>query len=96
MKYNYTVFGTTYNVSLLQQAYSNGRLALQLIDAEGPVSVATVNIPEYNLKADEVLIKSWGENEGMLEFLVSNGIVEDTGRVALSGYVKANVCRLLI
>src|SRR5690606_13888910 len=74
----------------------NGRIAIQLIHVETGelVSVATVNLP-VKLRHDEVLIKDYSENEGMLEALVNAGVVEDTGKRVASGYVEIPVCRLL-
>ena len=78
-------------------AVGNGRIAIQLIHAETGelVSVATVNLPHVALRHDEVLIKDYSENEGMLEALVNAGVVEDTGKRVASGYVEIPVCRLL-
>ena len=76
--------------------YENRRIALRLLDAETrePLCVATVNMPEFGLLArGETIIKTWSENEGVLQSLVDAGIVEDTdGRIPV-GFVKAAVCR---
>lgn len=76
--------------------YGNGRLSLQLVDAEdgSPVATASVNIPEAKLAADEVAIKSYGENEGVLPALEAAGIIERTGRTAWAGRVQIPVCRV--
>ncbi|HMA35898.1 MAG TPA: hypothetical protein VKY74_15650 [Chloroflexia bacterium] len=79
--------------------YPNGRIALQLLTADedaAPVATATVNVPEVPLAADEVLIKDYAENTGILAVLVQVGIVAPTGRVVPVGFVQAPVCRLLI
>lgn len=77
--------------------YGNGRTALRLIDVEdgSPVAVATVNLPDVELEADEVLIKTYSENAGMLETLIDAGVIEDTGKNVQSGYVVLPVCKLL-
>lgn len=74
-----------------------GAVAIRLIDAEdgGPVATATVN-PSTPIPASHVAVKSWSENEGMLEALVAAGIVEDTGRRIPCGYTSAALCRLLL
>lgn len=76
--------------------YGNGRTALQLVDAEdgSPIAKATVNLPDVEMAPDEVAIKSYAENEGLLEVLTDAGIVEPTSRVVVSGYVTVPVCRL--
>lgn len=80
--------------------YDNGRVALRLYTVtEGfkePMGTATVNIPEAKLERDETLIKDWSENKGMLQALIEAGIVEDTGLTYRTGYVCANICKLLI
>ena len=55
--------------------YGNDRLALQLLDAKDhtPVARATVNVPSAELADDEVVIKTYSENEGMLEALLATG-----------------------
>jgi hypothetical protein len=103
--YKYQAYGTTYFVKLEKHKYTNGRTAVTLVDAvDGEqVACATVNLPEQELAPGEVFIKTWSENakdekhgcEGMLEFLVKNGIVRDTGREVPTGYVTARVCVLL-
>ena len=87
-----------YNVMLQFATYQTGQTRLALIDINdhSPIAVATVNIPEVKLKTDEVIIKDYSENEGMLEFLVDNNIVsKPTGFIEI-GYVIAHVCKLLI
>ncbi len=79
-----------------QASYDNGRIALRLVDEEGPVATATVNLPEEPLAADEVAIKTYSENEGMLESLLDAGIVEDTGRKAWAGRVQVPICRVRV
>lgn len=58
--------------------YSNGRTAIQLdLKSNGdPFIVATHNIPEAHLEENEVIIKDYGENEGILDVLVNAGIVK--------------------
>lgn len=85
--------------NLMKSFYHHGnRVALCLIDAENgePVATATVNIPEMPLSEDEILIKNYSENQGMLSFLEKEEIVQRTGRVVESGYVTIPVCILLV
>jgi len=86
-----------YDVYLQYKKYYNGRVCIQLTHAHDhdPVAIATVNLPDDELGEGEVFIKNYSENEGMLEWLEKNGIVERTGRVVPSGYVTIPVCRLL-
>lgn len=77
--------------------YANGRLAIQLHDNRGePFATATINVPTMPLAEDQVLIKDYGENEGLLTALEDAGVVRITGVRCRLGYVQADVCRLLI
>lgn len=80
---------------------AGGRLAIQLISDEEnsdkgvmygePIAVATVNIPEIPLKENEIIIKNYSENEGMLETLKQSGFISDTKREITSGHVTVYV-----
>ncbi len=77
--------------------YANGRLAIQLHDDRGePFATATINVPTMPLAEDQVLIKDYGENEGLLMALEEAGVVRTTGVRCRLGYVQADVCHLLI
>jgi len=86
----------TYNVSLETGKYTDGRTFLQLIDTEdgAPIMMATVNIPAVVLEKDEIIIKNYSENEGVLEFLIENGIVSKPLRWAASGWVTCPIVKL--
>lgn len=56
---------------------------------------ATANIPDYFLEQDEVAIKNYSENEGILESLVAAGILEVTGKTVQSGFVEFPICKIL-
>lgn len=89
-----TPYGT-YNVWIDEHRYANGRVALILMSEEGQVACATVNLPEHDIQANEIIVKTWNENEGMLEFLSRNQIAVPTGREISTGFVKARVCKLV-
>ncbi len=97
MKTTTTVQFKKWNCILVLGQYNNGRTAIQLkssIDGS-PVAVATINVPDVYLEKDEVIIKDYSENEGMLDTLVSHGIVEPTGRRVKSGFIECEVCKLV-
>lgn len=86
-----------YWVCVVQKGqYGNGRPALKLIDAEdgSPIATATVNLPDVPLGTNQVAIKDYGENEGMLQALTEAGIVKPTGQSVASGYVEVPICEL--
>ena len=84
-----TAFGQTRDVVIQLHKYSNGRPVIQLVDAEDgePYATATVNIPDVLLLDNEVLVKDYSENEGMLDFLSKNNIVTPTPNGVQSGFV---------
>lgn len=77
--------------------YNNGRTAIELIDKRNgePVLVATVNVPQEKLADDEIIIKNWSENEGVLDVLQKAGIVGEVIRKVPTGFVEADVVKLL-
>lgn len=97
IKEKITVQFKQWNCILKWGEYGNGRAALQLMDADvgDLVMTATVNLPEEDLEDNEVFIKDYSENDGILEVLVNAGIIEDTGRRVQTGFVTIPVCRVL-
>lgn len=86
-----------YEVVVKFAQYANGRTAIELRDAHdgSPVAWATVNLPAENMDTNEVAIKDYSENEGMLLWLMEQGIVSEPKRIAFSGYTAIDVCELL-
>ena len=83
-------------------SYNNGAVALELVDTEDgePYMVATVNIPgvltEEGIYDGYTFIKNWSENEGILECLIENKIVEPTGEIYTVGFSFAHLVKILI
>ncbi len=80
--------------------YHNGATALELIDAEDgqPIAMASVNVAGHSehLDSDEMFIKDWSENEGMLDTLIKAGVVSPTIFSVPTGFVSAELCKILI
>jgi len=82
--------------------YNNKRLAVVYISTEdeqfGPESecVATINIPEEQIEADEVIVKDYSENEGIYEEMLKAGHIGPELRRVSSGFISAPVCKLLL
>ena len=78
--------------------YGNGRTALQLNDHEKRevIAIATVNIPNEPQEEDEIFIKDWAENEGMVDALVNAGVIYPPSRRIPTGHVSAAVAKLKI
>ena len=94
--FTFNQFGESTEVYIRQRNYPNGRPALELIDASDniPYTVASVNLPNVLLDENEILIKDYSENEGILDFLTYNNVVHPTGREVQSGFVWIPVCTL--
>jgi hypothetical protein len=77
--------------------YQDGNNAMQLVDAETgePYMTATATLGT-NLKDKYVLIKNYSENSGILEALIEQGVIKDTGVMFPTGYVELHLCELLI
>ena len=95
--YKYVSEHSCYNVRLEFGKYSNGRPAIELIEAETgePVLMATVNIPDADLKGREIVIKNYSENEGVLQFLLQHSIIGPVKREIGIGFVSCPVVDLL-
>lgn len=88
-----------FNCNVEISSYSNLRKAILLIDANNPeevVAVATVNIPFFNIREDEVVIKNYSENEGIFDVLIKAGIISDTMRRIQTGFVTCPICKLCV
>lgn len=91
-----TVKFRDWNCVVVKREYDNGRPALQLIDAEdgSPIARATVNLPDVELGPNQVIVKSYSENEGMLEALVAADVALPV-RMIRTGFVEVPVCELM-
>jgi len=88
-----------YQVTLEFGKYrGNNRVAITVVDAEDgeDLLVATVNLPDEPLEEGETVIKDYSENEGILKFLVENGIVSKPVRTVRVGFASVSVVKLLI
>jgi hypothetical protein len=89
-------WGTKSTVRIELGKYANGRTRINLIDDldNEPYATATTNLPDVLLLDNEVFIKDYSENEGILDFLTKNNIVVPTDKWATSGHVDIQVCIL--
>jgi len=74
--------------------YKNGRTAIELICEDGePMIMATVNVVDYqDLNDNEVIIKDYSENEGVLKALIKAGIITTALKNIPTGFVNVQVC----
>jgi len=93
-----TALDRHYQVRLEVDAYfGNGRLAIQAVDCvDGePYGTLTCNIPDVFLKNNEILVKTWSENEGLAKAARESGLFRDTGKRVSTGFVQAEVWEVL-
>ena len=86
------------NLKVVKAEYkNNNRTSLHLIDKKGIQHLtATVNVPEIDLNEDEILIKNWSGNLGILECLEQAGIIKQLNEQIEVGFTHADKCKLLI
>lgn len=70
--------------------------ALQLYCNEGPFATLTVCVPDQKWRQadDEILVKSWTENEPVADAFRDSDWFEDTGRRVLCGFAIAEVWKV--
>ena len=97
-QYNLSLGESEYQVTLDFGKYrGNGRTAITVVDAyDGEdLLVATVNLPDEPLLENYTIIKDYSENEGVLAFLVENGIVSAPVRNISTGFTHCQVVKVL-
>lgn len=89
--------GSLYDVIIVKERYFNNQTALQLYDFNNHdlVLVITICVPELFLEEDEMVIKNYSENEGIMDFLLEYNIVKMTFRTVQVGYVQVPIVKLL-
>ena len=89
------LFFKNHSVEIEVKKYSNGRTAIILLDGNDgmPYATATMNVDEAYVPLEEVVIKDYSENQGMLSFLERNNIVRRTGTYPLP-FGSAPICIL--
>jgi len=96
-----TVTFKQWTCKIVKRVHNDGTTAIELIDAATgePVACPTVScacVGLAKLKPGFILLKDYSENEGMLEALTSQGVVEDMRLPIPTGYVNVWLCKLLI
>lgn len=93
--YNYRAGSAYYKVHLKTGFYADAREALFMVDAKDGSMVAKCTVNLTNAPPEGcVHIKTWSENEGMLDFLLKHEIVEQgVGFKIPTGHVEAALVR---
>jgi len=77
--------------------YVNNRIALKAYDCDDgiPFLVASVNLPTEKIEPDEIAIKDYSENSGVLQHLIDLGVISEPIRYANNGHVEIPICKYL-
>jgi len=84
------------NVILGKYANSSNAIVLHSVKDGSPVATASINLVYGGLRNNEIAIKNYSENEGMLDCLVQANIISKPLRYAHAGFVTIPICKLLI
>jgi hypothetical protein len=89
-----TFNGTECNVVF--DKYATGGKAIRLTEDGSPYATATINDPEAYLKKDQVLVKDYSENKGMVKALQEAGIIQPIYPYPLGTFgANAWICQVL-
>lgn len=79
-----------------REQYKSCGLALELISADDDehILMATTCVLGVLLGPEEVVIKNYSENEGILDILISSGIVCPTSMIVQTGFVQSPIVRV--
>lgn len=71
------------------------RLAFEILDAEEcPFAVLTINLPHTELQDDEFIVKTWAENEDIVDCIRKLDIFEETSKRVKTGFCVAEIWKL--
>jgi len=85
-----------YEIDIKMSKYGNGQNRMEFIDKEDGFSVLVASVAiDENISSDEIAIKDYSENEGVLKFLMEKGIVSSPLKYFNSGFVRIPLCKLM-
>lgn len=84
-----------YTCAIRMEKYLSGANSIILVDVVDnfPVANCCVNLP--GLADDEVAIKNYSENEGILDALLEAKVISEPVRFERSGFVNIPICKLI-
>jgi len=77
--------------------YQNGQTSIELLDKDGMIYMtASVAIEHEMVKVgkDDVIIKNYSENQGILQALYYAGIIEEPHRAFTYNYATFYICKI--
>ncbi len=89
-------FGEKHRLTLTQNGYGNGDLAIVASCDGERWGVMTVCVPDYKIGADEIIVKTYSENEHWVPQVLENlkEHFEPRGRTVRTGWVECPVYRV--
>lgn len=84
-------------IAVFKKYADNHRTAIELEDEKTgePIAIASVNLSEKTIHKNEIAIKDYSENEGMVKALTEAGIIGDLIYSVQRGFVKIGIYQLL-
>lgn len=89
----YDYKGTKVRVKVITYCTPN-QIHLQDVSTGEPFLVGTSNIPALDNLEGYVAVKNYSENDGMLQFLIDNGIVDNPVTYVKENYGLFPICKL--
>ncbi len=81
------------NIVVTRYAVDSNAAVILMSDSGEHICTLSANLPDVQLRSGEFVFRNYGTNEGILEELVGDGVIETTGREVRNGFVKMPICR---
>lgn len=93
MKTTIEFYGENVDINIVKSNYGQGgATALIAMDDEGEFGVITVNNPRFELSPDEIIVKTWSENQWVTQLLQKlPNVFQDTGKRVPMGYAEGQI-----
>lgn len=86
------------NYFVVQSTYpTTAHIRLDIVEVKTglPFMFATADLEHVELDEDEVLIKNYSENQGILKALVAGGIIYRSHAKVEAGFERLNICQII-
>jgi len=81
-------------VSFVCGWYHDGSMAIRALSGYGEVVMTITVCVDEPAPEGHIWVKSWSENEGILEWLIENGFVIDSDIIRPVNFVNVHLCEL--
>lgn len=85
--------GFTCTVRVINTPEGNSILLLDVEDGL-PVATVTKSVAGFTPQPDQVLIKNYSENEGILDILIDAGVISKPVGTVKTGFTELHICFL--